>query len=297
MAPTSVTTGGSSYISYQTPISTIGSTKPIIVEEVKKFTTSANSSPNKTSFPTSPVRTLNDEEFIGSKLNGAANNGAGGGAGGNKSLDDLIKDRFQKQQGVRDQNTGRYVPNNDESISVSISSQPAVVPTMVTAPIPVITPAPTKYAPKIINNKTNSSGHFDRSNTVDMSSSNYKKIEIALSKADDDKKLANNKFQRSSGSLSDADIIFGDIKAAVTATPPPSAASTTSSSRNVNSRFSSFNSSISTESENIYDPNGAYKSTYDYQGVQNKGFQDSTSTSGGSGRRWNDTASDEFDLK
>lgn len=40
-----------------------------------------------------------------------------------KSLDDLIKDRFQKQQGLRDQTTGRYVPPQE-----TVEPKPTVAP-------------------------------------------------------------------------------------------------------------------------------------------------------------------------
>lgn len=102
----------------------------------------------------------------------------------------------------------------------------------------------------------------------------------------DSYKSVNNKFTRSSGSLSDADIIFGDLK---------------NKSNNVND-YSSYRSS--TESDSVFGKSDASKTSFDknaptykiYDGIQNHAFTDFDSPKS-SGLNLSNTDDEDYDLK
>lgn len=122
---------------------------------------------------------------------------------GGKSLDDLIKDRFQKNQGIRDENTGRYsIPDDDIK-------------------------------------KPLASTFTDTSNiTTKSDQTSYTKSEFPST----NKKQP---LQRSSGSLSDAEIIFGNPITKKSTTRPGTRYSIDNSSYDTGN-YSSSSSSITT---------------------------------------------------
>lgn len=195
-----------------------------------------------------------------------------------RSLDDIIKDRFEKNQGVRDENTGRYSVPNEETI---ISSK-------------------------------KSSGYSTSSSIDQKSNSDYQAPATTTTSGIFDTKrfdYQNQKKFSTSGGSSDLDIIFGNNK------PTSTGRSSTGGRYSVDQ--SSF-SSISTESDIFEVTRSSGNSSSSYKGyagsgIKNDVFQDyetptsvndksagdkfSTSSSSTITSSWKPTSNDDYDLK
>lgn len=136
------------------------------------------------------------------------------------------------------------------------------------------------------NDDSNKYGYKGTSSDTFTSKGNYD--ELKSQSPLDTYKSVSNKFTRSSGSLSDADIIFGDLK---------------NKSKNT-SDYSSYRSS--TESDSVFGKSDTSKSSFDsldknvpsykiYDGIQNHAFTDFDSPAKSSGISTTDD--EDYDLK
>lgn len=235
-----------------------------------------------------------------------------------KSLDDLIKDRFQKQQGLRDQTTGRYVPPQEKfdpkptptvASSTEFSSYKYTAPaTSISSTASILTAGtiPKSTIPDYKSEVTDSTStpsvstqsSFSRNNSqsdVDIIFGGKKDADIFKSYTSNAGRYGRN---------SDADVIFGGTSKA------SKFGSTESMGSSVESRDSSiyakredkpvFAKSMSVAADNRR-PAPTYKI---YEGIQNQAFTDyeSPSKSGVSSTTttksyWNPGTEDEYDLK
>lgn len=200
-----------------------------------------------------------------------------------KSLDDLTKDRFNRQQGVRDQQTGRYTaPQETKPVTSSVTSSI------------VGTGFDYSYSPASIP-----SSKKDRTDSTESDA------------VFTEKPISSGKKHEFKRELSDADIIFGGQE-----TTKPFTANRFATYNKTNSTFST---SVSSESDYIYgakgkessfskslsvssDKDGDFShdpsviSSRNYQGITNDAFSDFDSPkSTPSARKWTDD--DDFDLK
>ena len=117
------------------------------------------------------------------------------------SLDDLTKNRFEKHQGVQSQTTGRYVP-----VTPSIDSSTS-------KPLSTASSVPS-YAPSTVaSSDASDSGYstaYKTSASVDVPRTSSSAIISAPKRSDASKyTFGSASYVQSSGSMSDAEIMFG----------------------------------------------------------------------------------------
>lgn len=214
-----------------------------------------------------------------------------------KTLDDLTKDRFNRQQGLKEQQTSRYTTTTQSAQE----QKPTITSSIGSGFDYSYSPAPIPSSKK------------------DIASTKTDSIEKTESKKNDtdlifgDKPISSGKKHEFKRELSDADIIFGG------GTDPPKTYSTPTSRYAYNKSNSAFSTSVSSDSDYIYGPKARDSSfskslsvssekdgdfshdpsviaSRNIQGITNDAFSDFDSPkSTASTKRWTDD--DDFDLK
>ncbi|GAB0090592.1 hypothetical protein DMENIID0001_053300 [Sergentomyia squamirostris] len=208
-----------------------------------------------------------------------------------KTLDDIIKDRFNKQQGVRDENTGRYIP--------PVVSEPSTTTVIPSKPVDTVSDILNKYkTPTTTTTRAEAIKKRDSLPAFSRSESVRSDTEVIFGTSKPDFTQFSGRYSRSGST--DAEIIFGETSA-----------------RNISKySYSSRDSQSSTESDNIFTRREDSKSTdrdfattKAYEGIQNAAFQDfdspaantsgsaSNTTSSLATAKWSSNLDDDYDLK
>lgn len=177
------------------------------------------------------------------------------------SLDDLTKNRFEKYQGVQNQSTGRYVPSS--SAITNIISNPSYM----------LEDPPTSNDRIGTRVDANVSTATTTTTTTMTTSTNESKLSDAAKYS-----FGNASSYSRSGSMSDADIIFGDIPGKKGSNHSSfertySTATATTQKRSYGGYTRSLSVSSDKDGDFSHDPR--FSTSYRiYEGIQNAGFTD-----------------------
>lgn len=207
------------------------------------------------------------------------------------SLDDLTKNRFEKYQGVQNQSTGRYVPSSD---AIDETKKSNAVTNIISNPSYMLDDR--KTSNERIGTKVEATESTSTKTTTTASTNESKRSDAAKYS------FGSVSSYSRSGSMSDVDIIFGDIAGNRSSNHSSFERTYSTASAPTQKRaYGGYNRSLSVSSDKdgdfSHDPrvNTSYRV---YEGIQNAGFTDFDSpvktaapppASGGD--------DDEFDLK
>lgn len=185
------------------------------------------------------------------------------------SLDDLTKNRFEKYQGVQNQSTGRYVTSFNASDDTKLSS---AVTNIISNP---------SY---MLDDRHASNDRLNTKVVTNVSTTNTTITTATTTSTNESKRSDAAKYSfgsassySRSGSMSDADIIFGDIAKKGSNHSSFERAYSTASDTTQKRPFGGYNRSLSVSSDKdgdfSHDPrvNTSYRV---YEGIQNAGFTD-----------------------
>lgn len=212
------------------------------------------------------------------------------------SLDDLTKNRFEKYQGVQNESTGRYVPSSDITDE---SKKSSTVTNIISNPSYMLGDRQTsndRIGTKVEANASTTSATATTSVTTTTSTNESRRGDAAKYS------FGSASSYSRSDSMSDADIIFGDVVANTKGSNHASFERTysTASAPTQKRSYAGYNRSLSVSSDKdgdfSHDPrvNTSYRV---YEGIQNAGFTDFDSPVKAAAPTITAADDDEYDLK
>lgn len=212
-----------------------------------------------------PIDTVTSVNQISSKVTVAVDVTAN--ASVETSLDDLTKNRFEKYQGVQNQSTGRYVPSSDV---IDETKKSSAVTNIISNPSYMLDDR--KTSNERIGTKVEATESTTAKTTTTASTNESKRSDAAKYS------FGSVSSYSRSGSMSDVDIIFGDVAGNKSSNHPSFERTYSTASAPTQKRaYGGYNRSMSVSSDKdgdfSHDPrvNTSYRV---YEGIQNAGFTD-----------------------